>query len=103
MKLTINGNEVELTNTGKISKGGKEIFEVKGEVLSDGTQIYLTAYRPTVHSNKLNNESKAVTPTSKKNKKTDVTAELDIAGMVAQAVAKAMASMSPPVVDADKK
>jgi len=90
MKIQINGADVELVFTGRVSKGGKEIHEVKGLKLKDGTDIYLTAYLPLKQE-----EAIAKSPTIRKganqtNQAKSEGVQPNMAEMIAAAVAQAL-------------
>ncbi len=93
MELTINGVVVVLENTGRISKGGNEIHEVKGAALSDGTKLYLTAYRPNAVAKEKLAEKKSIAPSVRKASAASAPPAIDMAKLVAEAVAAAMAGL----------
>ncbi len=93
MELTINGTIVVLSDTGRISKGGNEIHEVKGAALSDGTKLYLTAYRPNAEAKAKVAEKKSIAPSVRKAAATSAPPAVDMAKMIAEAVAVAIAGL----------
>lgn len=95
MELNINGVVVALVDTGSVSKGGNT-KKTASATLQDGTKLYINAYVPDGESKK---QTKAVEPKIRKN----AAPQPDMAALVAEAVAKALAGLQPKVQTVEVK
>jgi uncharacterized Fe-S center protein len=92
MKLNINGMDVSLTDLNHVTAGNKAKYEAKGIRLTDGTALYITAYKPVAGSEGNNGQGKATAkPPKKKNEAATAATGLDMNALV-QAVMAAMAA-----------